>query len=125
MLLIYGTTNVDNQNAILSRTPFLKLMHCPRFDNKDTQKKRKRKDNLAAIRELLEEFSAHLQDAWNLDEEVIIKETLRKCCGHCQFKIYNLAKPEKYRILSRVITDAFPRYVYKMKLSKLEHWFKR
>ena len=76
------------------------------------KRKRRAKITFAAIRELFEEFSARLQDAWNLDEEVMINETLRKFCSRCQFKIHNSAKPGKNGTLFCGII--FPRYIFKM-----------
>lgn len=42
------------------------------------------------------------------------RQDSKKFRGHCQFKMYRPAKPEKYGNLFHVITHAFHCYVYKM-----------
>lgn len=97
--------------ATMSVTRFRFLMRILRFDDKATRDARVNDDKFAAIRHLFNMFNEECARHFTLSENVTIDETLRRFRGRCSFRCYMPAKPGKYGILFRVLSDAENRLV--------------
>ena len=82
-----------------------------RFDDKSTRQAHL--DRFAAFRNVFTKFDLNCQKHWELSAEVTIDETLRRFFGRSSFRVYMPQKPGKYGLLSRVMSDAEFRYIYK------------
>lgn len=89
----------------MSRARFQTMLKLLRFDDRATREVRGRADNFAPIRELFDKFNDACRDNYTLSPNVTIDETLRKFRGRCKFRVYMPAKPGKYGMLFRVLTD--------------------
>jgi hypothetical protein len=104
-------TGRDVFSATMSRMRFQTLLRLLRFDDHTIREERRRADNSAPIRKFFDKFNDACRDNYSLSSNVTIDETLRKFRGRCKFRVYMPAKPGKYGILFRVLTDARVRYV--------------
>ena len=110
MALIHETTN-------FSQTMFVnRFEEIRRFDNPATRSGRIARENLAAVRLLLDSFVRNSQICYNHSEAVIVDEQLYPFRGHCRFIQYMPSKPAKYGLKFWFLADAKNYYISRIEL---------
>lgn len=99
-------TGVECFRATMSKERFLLLLRMLRFDNFQNREERKALDNLAAIREVLDEFTSHCKENYTVGEYCTIDEMLESFHGRCKFRQYIPSKPAKYGLKVYSLADA-------------------
>lgn len=102
--------------ATMSYRRFYLLLRALRFDNVKDRQNRSQFDNLAAIRELFEEFVSNCQKAYRIGEYCTIDEMLDAFRGRCKFRQYIANKPAKYGIKIWALVDARIFYTYNLEI---------
>jgi len=97
--------------GVMSRNKFREILRDLRFDSKSTRMEREFDDNLAAIRDLWDDFNERLLKNFTPSANLTIDEQLVLFRGGCKFRIYNKSKPGRYGLLFRFLCDAGNRYV--------------
>lgn len=69
-------TGVDIFRTTMSLQRFYFLQNCLKFDNKNNREQRKKTDNLAAIRDLMDNFVENIQKHYVPSENLTIDEML-------------------------------------------------
>lgn len=92
--------------ATMSYNRFLLLLRALRFDNIEDRAERKTLDNLAPIREVLEEFNNKCKENYQVGEYSTIDEMLEPFRGKCKFRQYIPSKPAKYGIKIYALVDS-------------------
>lgn len=115
---LYATdgTGIDIFQKTMSRTRFLFLMRCLRFDNINDRKSRREVDKLAPIRKFFETFVSNCKKAYNVGEFVTIDEKLEPFRGRCGFRQYMPKKPAKYGIKIFAVVDSRVFYTWNMEI---------
>lgn len=99
-------TGIEKCRLTMSLRRFKFLLRCLRFDDLATRALRRQTDNLAAIRELFEDFVKNCKKAYSLGENVTIDEKLEAFRGRCRFRQYIPSKPAKYGIKIFALCDS-------------------
>nr|XP_015905033.2 uncharacterized protein LOC107437514 [Parasteatoda tepidariorum] len=115
---LYATdgTGIDIFPKTMSRTRFLFLMRCLRFDNINDRQSRREIDKLAPIRDFFETFVTNCKNAYILGEFVTIDEKLEPFRGRCGFRQYMPKKPAKYGIKIFALVDSRVFYTWNMEI---------
>lgn len=100
----------------MSYKRFYVLMKALRFDNAQTRAERRKYDNLAAIREVFENFNSRCFDMFNIGECGVISEMVEAFKGKCIFKQYAPNKLSKYGIKIYALCDCSTFYTAKMEI---------
>lgn len=69
---------------------FYLLLHCLRFDDKDTRDARASEDKLAPIRDLFDDIVTSFKKYYGPSQFVNIDEKLEAFCGRCNFRQYGI-----------------------------------
>lgn len=108
--------------AGMSRDRFIQIYRFIRFDDKVTRQERKKRDKLAAIREVCDMFVTNCQESFSPYENITIDEQLVAFRGKCPFRQYIKSKPAKYGIKVWICADVKTSYVHNLQVytGKLE-----
>ncbi len=98
--------------ATMSLNRFKFLNGCLSFDDLGTRNERWQHDRAAAIRGFFEDFNINCAKMRVPTEYLAIDETLYPYRGNIGFRQYNPAKPAKYGLLYRSLSDSVKRYTY-------------
>lgn len=90
-----------------------KILRVIRFDNPTI---RNRKDKIAPIRDIFEDFIKNCQKAYSPSESVTIDEQLVTFRGRCSFRMYIPSKPGRYGIKIWALCDSKNAYLYNAKI---------
>lgn len=109
-------TGVEIFRTTMSLQRFYFLQNCLRFDDKNTRDQRKKTDNLAAIRDIFDNFVENIQKHYVPSENLTIDEMLLSFRGRCPFRVYIPNKPAKYGIKIQALVDAEKFYILKLEI---------
>jgi hypothetical protein len=104
-------TGVEIFRMTMSLQRFYFLQNSLRFDDKNTRDERKKTDNLAAIRDVMNNFVYNIQQHYVPCENLTIDEMLLSFRGRCPFRVYIPSKPAKYGIKIQALVDAEKFYI--------------
>lgn len=76
----------------MSRERFYFLLRSRRFDDVNDREDRKNYDNLAAIRQVFDDFVQVSKDNYQVGEYCTVNEMLEHFRGHCKFRKYIVNK---------------------------------
>jgi hypothetical protein len=99
-------TSPDIFRATMSIKRFYFLLRHLRFDDMNTRTERASQDNMAAMRNMFEEFVTNCQKHYQIGEYCTIDEMLESFRGRCKFRVYMANKPAKYGIKIYALVDA-------------------
>ncbi|KAF2884342.1 hypothetical protein ILUMI_21832 [Ignelater luminosus] len=102
-LWISDGSGVKCMRSTVSRERFLLLLSALRFDNFEDRAERKAHDNLAAIRDVLDDFISKCKENYQVGEYSTIDEMLEPFRESCKFRQYI---PAKYGIKVFSLADA-------------------
>lgn len=109
-------TGVEIFRSTMSLQRFYFLQNNLRFDDKTTRDERKKTDNLAAIRDIMENFIDNIGEHYVPTENLTIDEMLLSFRGRCSFRVYIPNKPAKYGIKIQALVDAEKFYILKLEV---------
>lgn len=109
-------TGVEIFRTTMSLQRFYCLQNCLTFDDKNTRDQRKKTDNLAAIRDIFDNFVENIQKHYVPSENCTIDEMLLSFRGRCPFRVYIHNKPAKYGIKIQALVDAEKFYILKLEV---------
>ncbi|KAJ8384204.1 hypothetical protein AAFF_G00207520 [Aldrovandia affinis] len=102
--------------ATMTLKEFNLLSAVIRFDNRDTRPSRRKKDKLAAIRNVWDSWVERLPLMYNPGREVTVDERFVPFRGRCPFRQYMPSKPGKYGIKIWAACDARSSYAWNMQI---------
>lgn len=97
--------------ASMSMKRFLFLLLVIRCDDTESRSVRSKTDNLAAFREVFEEFNDYCTNYNIPGEYCTIDEMLESFRGRCKFRVYIANKPAKYGIKINALVDSRTFYI--------------
>ena len=103
-------------SRVMSRNRFQQISSALRFDDADLRRHSRPTDKLSPIRELFEDWTKNLQDAFIPGDNMTVDEQLVTFRGRCPFRQYIPSKPGKYGIKFWVICDSTTSYVWNMQI---------
>ena len=102
--------------ATMSHETFEMISRVTRLDNKSTRQERRKRDKLAAVRDIWEKWIDVLPKLCNPSENVTVDEQLVAFRGRCPFKQYIPSKPAKYGIKIWALCDSKNSYLYQAQI---------
>lgn len=99
-------SNVNGINfyrCVMSRSRFVFLADCLRFDIRENRSKN---DRLSPIRELWNKFIENCDFYYNPSNDITVDEQLLSFRGRCKFRMYIKSKPDKYGLKIITMNDA-------------------
>lgn len=107
-------TGIELFQLVMSKERFRFLVRSLRFDDITTRDTRKKRDKLAAIRDIFEMFRRNCMDNYEPGEFVACDEMLEKFRGLCPFRQYIPRKPGRYGLKVQACCDVRDTYVYNL-----------
>ncbi|KAK9884729.1 hypothetical protein WA026_007574 [Henosepilachna vigintioctopunctata] len=111
---IFATDGTGREifRCVMSKSRFLFILRCVRFDNPSDREERKQTDKTAAISYLFAKFVQNCQKAYNVSEYATVDEMLVPFRGRTHLMIYMPMKPAKYGLKLMCLCDAKNGYFY-------------
>lgn len=109
-------TGIEFFPSVMSIKRFKFMLRSIRFDNVLTRRDREELDNLAAIRDLFEQFVNNCQENFVVSEFVTIDEMLESFRGRCKFRVYMKSKPARYGLKVYALVCAKTFYTYNLEV---------
>lgn len=109
-------TGVDIFRTTMSLQRFQFLQNNVRFDDRSTRQERKKTDNMAAFRNIFDQFVQRCQTSYSPSEFLTIDEMLLSFRGRCLFRVYIPNKPAKYGLKILALVDAKSFYVLNLEV---------
>jgi len=94
--------------CVMSRSRFMFLSACLRFDNKST---RNTEDRFSPIREIWEIFISNCTNSYQPSRDCTVDEILLGFRGRCKFRMYIKSKPDKYGLKLFALNDPTTSYL--------------